>query len=243
MLKYGSETSVSNNWRPRHAFWTRKEAIVKQRGGSARKSSAWTARCPSALSVSQCQLDTLSQRPGSLYQYRLRRQTPHDNESVMTHYFSLWRRTCVTKMRSLYAPTRHTKRRQDARVTITPADDDLPGNAGSRLSQRRGYNTAPKRPVIFLRGAWAQEATPRNTAIQVSRYFHMFMNMRKRDLASAAHRLHLYIIIMIYPSPRCTSNIVNHDDRLDRRSKGDMGDVQHLPMMCYRPARCAPRPR
>lgn len=36
------EQQLAAFWR----IWTRKEAIVKQRGGSARKSSAWTARCP-----------------------------------------------------------------------------------------------------------------------------------------------------------------------------------------------------
>lgn len=41
-------------------IWTRKEAIVKQRGGSAWQIVSVDSTLPSSLSVSQCQLDTLS---------------------------------------------------------------------------------------------------------------------------------------------------------------------------------------
>ncbi|EHA5004332.1 4'-phosphopantetheinyl transferase AcpT [Salmonella enterica subsp. diarizonae] len=50
------ERQLAAFWR----IWTRKEAIVKQRGGSAWQVVSVDSTLPSALSVSQCQLDTLS---------------------------------------------------------------------------------------------------------------------------------------------------------------------------------------
>lgn len=51
------EQQLAAFWR----IWTRKEAIVKQRGGSARQIvSVDSTALTSSLSVSQCQLDTLS---------------------------------------------------------------------------------------------------------------------------------------------------------------------------------------
>ncbi len=50
------EQQLAAFWR----IWTRKEAIVKQRGGSAWQIVSVDSTLPSALSVSQCQLDTLS---------------------------------------------------------------------------------------------------------------------------------------------------------------------------------------
>ncbi|EFB0121350.1 4'-phosphopantetheinyl transferase AcpT [Salmonella enterica] len=50
------ERQLAAFWR----IWTRKEAIVKQRGGSAWQIVSVDSTLPSALSVSQCQLDTLS---------------------------------------------------------------------------------------------------------------------------------------------------------------------------------------
>ncbi len=64
---------------------------------------------------------------------------------------------------------------QMQRVTIT-LDDDLLETLDS-LSQRRGYNNRSEAIRDILRGALAQEAT-QNTVHKVSRYFHMFMNMR-----------------------------------------------------------------
>ncbi|EAS9678456.1 4'-phosphopantetheinyl transferase AcpT [Salmonella enterica] len=50
------ERQLAAFWR----IWTRKEAIVKQRGGSAWQVVSVDSTLPSALSVSQCQFDTLS---------------------------------------------------------------------------------------------------------------------------------------------------------------------------------------
>ncbi|ECG8589865.1 4'-phosphopantetheinyl transferase AcpT [Salmonella enterica subsp. salamae] len=50
------ERQLEAFWR----IWTRKEAIVKQRGGSAWQIVSVDSTQPSSLSVSQCQLDTLS---------------------------------------------------------------------------------------------------------------------------------------------------------------------------------------
>ncbi|VEB90769.1 holo-(acyl carrier protein) synthase 2 [Citrobacter koseri] len=50
------EQQLTAFWR----IWTRKEAIVKQRGGSAWQIVSVDSTLNSALSVSQCQLDTLS---------------------------------------------------------------------------------------------------------------------------------------------------------------------------------------
>ncbi|EAR0344688.1 4'-phosphopantetheinyl transferase AcpT [Salmonella enterica] len=50
------ERQLAAFWR----IWTRKEAIVKQRGGSAWQIVSVDSTLPSALSVSQCQFDTLS---------------------------------------------------------------------------------------------------------------------------------------------------------------------------------------
>ncbi|HAU5608026.1 4'-phosphopantetheinyl transferase AcpT [Citrobacter koseri] len=50
------EQQLAAFWR----IWTRKEAIVKQRGGSAWQIVSVDSTLNSALSVSQCQLDTLS---------------------------------------------------------------------------------------------------------------------------------------------------------------------------------------
>ncbi|EEU8499552.1 4'-phosphopantetheinyl transferase AcpT, partial [Salmonella enterica] len=50
------ERQLAAFWR----IWTRKEAIVKQRGGSAWQIVSVDSTLPSALSVSQCQLNTLS---------------------------------------------------------------------------------------------------------------------------------------------------------------------------------------
>ncbi|VDZ97472.1 Nickel-responsive regulator [Salmonella enterica subsp. enterica] len=65
---------------------------------------------------------------------------------------------------------------QMQRVTIT-LDDDLLETLDS-LSQRRGYNNRSEAiRDIFARRSGAG-GHPRNTVHRVSRYFHMFMNMR-----------------------------------------------------------------
>lgn len=64
---------------------------------------------------------------------------------------------------------------QMQRVTIT-LDDDLLETLDS-LSQRRGYNNRSEAIRDILRGALRRRPL-RNTAHRVSRYFHMFMNMR-----------------------------------------------------------------
>ncbi|TGD46756.1 4'-phosphopantetheinyl transferase AcpT, partial [Salmonella enterica subsp. enterica serovar Poona] len=50
------ERQLAAFWR----IWTRNAAIVNQRGGSAWQIVSVDSTLPSALSVSQCQLDTLS---------------------------------------------------------------------------------------------------------------------------------------------------------------------------------------
>ncbi len=88
---------------------------------------------------------------------------------------------------------------QMQRVTIT-LDDDLLETLDS-LSQRRGYNNRSEAIRDILRGALAQRPPEHGTqgfAVLSYVYEH-----EKRDLASRI--VSPSIIIMIYPSPRCTS--------------------------------------
>lgn len=64
---------------------------------------------------------------------------------------------------------------QMQRVTIT-LDDDLLETLDS-LSQRRGYNNRSEAIREICAALWRRRP-PRNTVHRVSRYFHMFMNMR-----------------------------------------------------------------
>ncbi|SUG53388.1 Nickel-responsive regulator [Salmonella enterica subsp. diarizonae] len=89
---------------------------------------------------------------------------------------------------------------QMQRVTIT-LDDDLLETLDS-LSQRRGYNNRSEAIRDILRGALAQEVTQEHGTQGFAVLSYVYEH-EKRDLASRI--VSTSIIIMIYPSPRCTS--------------------------------------
>lgn len=123
---------------------------------------------------------------------------------------------------------------QMQRVTIT-LDDDLLETLDS-LSQRRGYNNRSEAIRDILRGALAQEATQEHGTQGFAVLSYVYEH-EKRDLASrivsTQHHHHDLSVATLHVH-------INHDDCLEIAVlKGDMGDVQHLPMMLSPSAACA----
>lgn len=212
------ERQLAAFWR----IWTRKEAIVKQRGGSAWQIVSVDSTLPSALSVSQCQLDTLSLAVCTPTPFTLTPQTitkrydtlifPSGGGRVLQNAELPMRRRAIPKGLS-----------QMQRVTIT-LDDDLLETLDS-LSQRRGYNNRSEAIRDILRGALAQEATQEHGTQGFAVLSYVYEH-EKRDLASrivsTQHHHHDLSVATLHVH-------INHDDCLEIAVlKGDMGDVQHF---------------